>query len=114
MFLDISSIDVYVIIGMENGYQLVESTVAMVNTDRLKYSNRGYLIQQYDVAKKYLKVNRYDYRINNGYIQFNSKKYKLINNSSALYNETNGITLKMTSLKEAEQSMNNYLKRLTK
>lgn len=113
LFLDISSIDVYAIIGMENGHRLVESTIAMVNTNRLKYHDRGYLLQQYGIAKKFIKVNRYDYRIKNGYLVFNNKKYKFINNSTSLYNEKNGLTLKIVSLKEAEQYMNDYLKKIT-
>lgn len=113
MLFDVTAIEVFYMVGIDSETSVAEGIIPMVNHKKLKRTDRGFLIQQYDFVKTLLGSKTYSYEIKDGYLIFNNRKYKFINNGTALYDEEKKLTLKMHTLEEAKKMSNDFTKRLT-
>lgn len=109
-FLDLHSLDVLAIISFKNAFLLRENRLVVINRERLKSNNRGYLIQQNSFMKSFLKDEVHKYEIKDGYLYFNDTKYKFLNDNTFLKNEDE-VTLKMYSEKQSLKIIEDFLGR---
>lgn len=112
MLFDVTAIEVLYVVGIDSETSVAEGIIPMINHKKLKRTDRGFLIQQNDFVKKLLGSKTYSYEIKDGYLIFNNRKYKFINNGTALYDEKKKLTLKIHTIEETKKITNDFAKRL--
>lgn len=104
MFFNVRAIDVMFAIVPDNGERLLNVQMALVNPKRLgRKEDRPTMLALFTMAKNLIKKDFYTYVVKDGYLSFNGKKYKLLNNYTALYDEDKGLTYKLMTLPQLKK-----------
>ena len=104
MFFNVRAIDVMFAIVPDNGERLLNVQMALVNPKRLgRNEDRPTMLALFTMAKNLIKKDFYTYVVKDGYLSFNGKKYKLLNNYTALYDEDKGLTYKLMTLPQLKK-----------
>ena len=109
MFFDISAIDIMLCIAPNNKSELLNAQLALVNSNKLGRNNdRVTLLTLFGMAKKLIKKEFYTYTIDDKYLYFNGKKYKILNDLTALYDEESKLTYKVVDLPELKKLISRF------